>query len=171
MNYLIKKQLKRISDLRKLSEGEVGFFINIFGDLATEVLDLYRSNPEKFTFNEMENYSYDWNVENPEEVKCCEKCNKPIERTPSKTRSVRYYECLCDKSKEVIFKDQELFKRVEWISIMHKQNLNGRETEDELFEAGILAGIEETEEIMYSEKDMDMAYDKGFEEGKQFKNK
>ncbi len=28
--------------------------------------------------------------------------------------------------------------------MLHKQNLNGRETEDELFEAGILAGIEET---------------------------
>jgi hypothetical protein len=38
--------------------------------------------------------------------------------------------------------------RVEWILMMHKQNLNGRETEDELFEAGIKAGIEETEEIM-----------------------
>lgn len=37
-------------------------------------------------------------------------------------------------------------QRVEWASIMHKQNLNGRETEDELFEAGILAGIEETTE-------------------------
>lgn len=42
-------------------------------------------------------------------------------------------------------------ERVEWIALIHKQNLNGRETEDELFEAGILAGIEETEEIMYSE--------------------
>jgi hypothetical protein len=38
--------------------------------------------------------------------------------------------------------------RVEWISMMHKQNLNGRETEDELFEAGIRAGIEVTEEFM-----------------------
>jgi hypothetical protein len=37
--------------------------------------------------------------------------------------------------------------RVEWISMMHKQNLNGRESEDELFEAGISAGIEETEEL------------------------
>jgi len=34
--------------------------------------------------------------------------------------------------------------RVEWISILHKQNLNGRENYDELFEAGILAGIEES---------------------------
>lgn len=50
-------------------------------------------------------------------------------------------------------------ERVEWISIMHKQNLNGRETEDELFEAGILAGIEETEEIMYSEEEvLDLLY-------------
>lgn len=37
-------------------------------------------------------------------------------------------------------------QKVEWISFLHKQNLNGRETEDELFEAGVLAGIEETEE-------------------------
>jgi hypothetical protein len=36
---------------------------------------------------------------------------------------------------------------VEWISMMHKQNLNGRESEDEIFEAGISAGIEETEEL------------------------
>ena len=38
--------------------------------------------------------------------------------------------------------------RVEYISFLHKQNLNGRETEDELFEAGINAGIEETEELI-----------------------
>lgn len=47
-----------------------------------------------------------------------------------------------------------LEERVEWIALMHKQNLNGRETEDELFEAGILAGIEETKEIMYSEEEV-----------------
>lgn len=41
----------------------------------------------------------------------------------------------------------DLEKRIEWIAIMYKQNLNGRETEDELFEAGIKAGIEETEEL------------------------
>ncbi len=41
---------------------------------------------------------------------------------------------------------ETLKERVEWISMMHKQNLNGRETEDELFEAGIMAGIEETQE-------------------------
>ena len=52
-------------------------------------------------------------------------------------------------------------ERVEWISIMHKQNLNGRETEDELFEAGILAGIEETEAIMYSEEDMEKTFNAG----------
>ena len=41
-----------------------------------------------------------------------------------------------------------LKEKVEWYAILHKQNLNGRETEDELFEAGILVGIEETlEEI------------------------
>lgn len=47
-----------------------------------------------------------------------------------------------------------LEERVEWIALIHKQNLNGRETEDELFEAGILAGIEETKEIMYSEEEV-----------------
>jgi len=48
-----------------------------------------------------------------------------------------------------------LKERVEYIAFLHKQNLNGRETEDELFESGILAGIEETEEqildFLYSE--------------------
>lgn len=43
--------------------------------------------------------------------------------------------------------EMDLEKRIEWIAIMHKQNLNGRESEDELFEAGISAGIEETEEL------------------------
>ena len=47
-----------------------------------------------------------------------------------------------------------LEERVEYIAFLHKQNLNGRETEDELFEAGILAGIEETKEIMYSEEEV-----------------
>ena len=47
-----------------------------------------------------------------------------------------------------------LEERVEYIAFLHKQNLNGRETEDELFEAGILAGIEETEEEMYSEEEV-----------------
>lgn len=42
----------------------------------------------------------------------------------------------------------DLEKRVECISILHKQNLSGRESEDELFEAGIIAGIEETELLM-----------------------
>ena len=37
----------------------------------------------------------------------------------------------------------DLEKKIEWISSLHKQNLNGRETEDELFELGIRAGIEE----------------------------
>ena len=40
-----------------------------------------------------------------------------------------------------------LLEKVEYYSFLHKQNLNGRETEDELFEAGILAGIEETENV------------------------
>jgi hypothetical protein len=39
-----------------------------------------------------------------------------------------------------------LQEKVEYISLLHKQNLNGRESEDELFELGIQAGIEETEE-------------------------
>ena len=44
---------------------------------------------------------------------------------------------------------ETLEERIQYISFLHKQNLNGRETEDELFEAGILAGIEETKEKMY----------------------
>jgi hypothetical protein len=28
-------------------------------------------------------------------------------------------------------------EKIEWYSVLHKQNLNGRETEDELFELGI----------------------------------
>ena len=38
-------------------------------------------------------------------------------------------------------------EKIEWYSVLHKQNLNGRETEDELFELGISAGIEETEAL------------------------
>ncbi len=38
-------------------------------------------------------------------------------------------------------------EKVQWYSLLNKQNLNGRETEDELYEAGILVGIEETEEL------------------------
>lgn len=41
-------------------------------------------------------------------------------------------------------KPQTIEEKVEWYAMLHKQNLNGRETEDELFEAGILAGIKET---------------------------
>ena len=41
-------------------------------------------------------------------------------------------------------KSKTIEEKVEWYAMLHKQNLNGRETEDELFEAGILAGIEET---------------------------
>lgn len=41
-------------------------------------------------------------------------------------------------------------QRIEWASILHKQNLNGRETYDELFECGISAGIEES----YSEEEV-----------------
>ena len=47
--------------------------------------------------------------------------------------------------------EETLEQRIQYISFLHKQNLNGRETEDELFEAGILAGIEETKEKMYSD--------------------
>jgi hypothetical protein len=43
-------------------------------------------------------------------------------------------------------KQKTLKERIQYISFLHKQNLNGRETEDELFEAGIEAGIEEEEE-------------------------
>ena len=36
--------------------------------------------------------------------------------------------------------------RLDYISFLHKQNLNGRETEDELFELGIKCALEEVEE-------------------------
>ena len=39
-------------------------------------------------------------------------------------------------------------ERVEYISFLHKQNLNGRETEDELFEAGIIAGLDYSKTIL-----------------------
>jgi hypothetical protein len=42
---------------------------------------------------------------------------------------------------------QTIEEKVKWYSLLNKQNLNGRETEDELYEAGILVGIEETEEL------------------------
>ena len=51
-------------------------------------------------------------------------------------------------------KQETLEERIQHIAFLHKQNLNGRETEDELFEAGILAGIEETKERMYSEEEV-----------------
>ena len=38
-------------------------------------------------------------------------------------------------------------EKIEWYPVLHKQNLSGRETEDELFELGISAGIKETEEL------------------------
>lgn len=38
-------------------------------------------------------------------------------------------------------------EKIEWYSLLHKQNLNGRETEDELFEAGISVGIQEAENL------------------------
>ncbi len=38
-------------------------------------------------------------------------------------------------------------EKVEWYSLLQKQNLNGRETEDELFEAGVSVGIQETENL------------------------
>jgi hypothetical protein len=52
------------------------------------------------------------------------------------------------EAKENALKQETFQERVEYISFLHKQNLNGRETEDELFKAGIIAGIEETEEVM-----------------------
>jgi hypothetical protein len=54
-------------------------------------------------------------------------------------------ECLSQEES----KQETLEERINHIAFLHKQNLNGRETEDELFEAGILAGIEETEERMF----------------------
>jgi hypothetical protein len=38
-------------------------------------------------------------------------------------------------------------EKAEYYSFLHKQNLNGRESEDELFELGIQVGIEETEQL------------------------
>jgi hypothetical protein len=52
------------------------------------------------------------------------------------------------EAKESSLKQETFQERVDYISFLHKQNLNGRETEDQLFEAGIIAGIEETEELM-----------------------
>lgn len=48
-----------------------------------------------------------------------------------------------EKPKKMSNKD-----RIDYISFLHKQNLNGRETEEMLWEAGIEAGIIETEEFM-----------------------
>jgi len=52
------------------------------------------------------------------------------------------------EAKENTLKQETFWERVDYISFLHTQNLNGRETEDELFKAGIIAGIEETEELM-----------------------
>ena len=51
-------------------------------------------------------------------------------------------------------KQEALEERINYISTLYLQNLNGRETDDEIFEAGIEAGIKETEEIMYSEEEV-----------------
>ena len=40
-----------------------------------------------------------------------------------------------------------LKEKIDYYSLLHKQNLNGRESEDELFELGISIGIEETEKL------------------------
>ena len=51
-------------------------------------------------------------------------------------------------------KKETLEERINYISTLHLQNLNGRETDDEIFEAGIEAGIKETEERMQSEEEV-----------------
>lgn len=51
-------------------------------------------------------------------------------------------------------KQETLEERINYISTLYLQNLNGRETDDEIFESGIEAGIKETEEIMYSEEEV-----------------
>ena len=51
-------------------------------------------------------------------------------------------------------KKETQYERIDYIANLHKQNLNGRETEDEIFESGIRAGIEETEEIMHSNEEV-----------------
>ena len=58
-------------------------------------------------------------------------------------------------------KQETLEERINYISTLYLQNLNGRETDDEIFEAGIEAGIKETEEIMYSEEDLREAFKGG----------
>ena len=44
-------------------------------------------------------------------------------------------------------KQKTIQEKAEYYSFLHKQNLNGRESEDELFEIGIQVGIKETEEL------------------------
>jgi hypothetical protein len=47
------------------------------------------------------NTNSDWDVENPDNVECCEKCNLPKQLISSKTTSAGYYICLCNwKSKD-----------------------------------------------------------------------
>ena len=60
-------------------------------------------------------------------------------------------------------------ERVEYISFLHKQNLNGRETEDELFEAGILAGIEETEILLIEFAEFCSKYNFNYQEKNWYK--
>lgn len=54
---------------------------------------------------------------------------------------------------------EELVKN---ISLLHKQNLSGRETEAELFEAGIKAGVIETRKDMYDEEEVFTLIDRVF---------
>ncbi len=42
------------------------------------------------------NTNSDWDVENPDSVECCEKCNLPKRLISSKTTSTGYYICLCN---------------------------------------------------------------------------
>lgn len=62
-------------------------------------------------------------------------------------------------------KQETLEERINYISTLYLQNLNGRETDDEIFEAGIEAGIKETEEIMYSEEEVIAIVEKSRETG------
>jgi hypothetical protein len=64
-------------------------------------------------------------------------------------RDIPHFNKMANESKQ-----ETLEERINYISTLYLQNLNGRETDDEIFEAGIEAGIKETEERMYSEEEV-----------------
>ena len=64
--------------------------------------------------------------------------------TECKECGIKYDNCLDAH----VTREQQIEYRIEYVSTLYKQNLNGRESEDEIFKEGIRAGIEETEEDM-----------------------